>query len=486
MPSEPPHQPWWGGFVFPLIQDATQTPARSESSARVAEVVPVLAGRADTNRKHSSNPREHPMSTVTDIPRHTLQSQLAAVNADVEGIASEFKVDEKGRFDLSRKQFTDYRTKVAEAKELKSLLAALDDADDISAFLNEDERVPTSAADAGRGRMEAKSLGDMFIDSAEYKALRSGGLDGWRGEAVRAEMEGKSIYNLSAGSHTIPALGGGTDVGLIEDKRRKFHVRDLFPKASTKDSVLYGVRETGFTNNAGIVKQRNAGNTDWAAEPGKSEIHLETVLFPVAEIAHTITAHKNVLADEPRLKSFVNTRMIEGVKFKEDFELLWGTGGTEAITGIANTPGVQAYTGLAADKFSIQVRRSITKALLAEYDPTGLVVNPQDWETLEIETDDNGAFRVAIQVAIGAQKRIWRVAVTETTAMQSGKYLLGSFGMGAQLYDREHVSVQVSSEHADNFAKGLVTFRGANRVALEVTRPESFVVGTFTNYVAPV
>jgi HK97 family phage major capsid protein len=52
--------------------------------------------------------------------------------------------------------------------------------------------------------------------------------------------------------------------------------------------------------------------------------------------------------------------------------------------------------------------------------------------------------------------------------------------MGAQLYDRENVSVTVSSENADNFERGVLTFRADERVALEVSRPESFVIGTWT------
>src|SRR5690606_26743524 len=103
----------------------------------------------------------------------------------------------------------------------------------------------------------------------------------------------------------------------------------------------------------------------------------------------------------------------------------------------------------------------------------------------EIETDDNGAFRVAVAVAIGAEKRIWRLNVVETTAMAADKFLLGAFGMGAQLHDRESVKISVSTENADNFERGLVTVRADERVALEVMRPESFVYGTFTPYAAP-
>lgn len=172
--------------------------------------------------------------------------------------------------------------------------------------------------------------------------------------------------------------------------------------------------------------------------------------------------------------------MVEGVKFAEDYDLLHSVGDGQKLTGLFNTPGVQQYEGDPKDKYSVQIRRAITKSLLAEYEPTGIVLSPTMWEQVEVETDDTGAFRGALQVAVGAEKKVWRINVVETTAMPDGNYLLGAFGMGAQLYDRENVSVTVSSENSDNFERGVITFRADERVALEVPRPESFVIGSWT------
>ncbi len=122
----------------------------------------------------------------------------------------------------------------------------------------------------------------------------------------------------------------------------------------------------------------------------------------------------------------------------------------------------------------------MTKALLAEYEPTGVVLSPNMWENVEVELGSDGQFRIAVAVAVGAEKRVWRMKVVETTAMPDTRYLVGAFGMGAQLYDRESVNVTVSTENADAFERGYVTFRAEERVGLEVPRPESFVCGTWT------
>lgn len=428
------------------------------------------------------------MATDKSLLR-SLQSQLQEKSAEADRIASTFK-EEGGKFVVSTEQRDAYVKVVRDAQEIKGLIDAAEGADSLNQYINAPEGTPAAGqfyGSAPRG-IEGKSLGELFTESEAYK--RAAASEFKERPYIRAEIEGKSIFSLSAGTHTHQALGSVQDLGITEAQRRKWHIRDLFPSAKTKSAVLLGIRETGWVNNAAQVPERRAADgvsaptgldTDVFGKAPRSKLKLEPVAFPIAEIAHLLDGHKNILSDEPRLRNFINSRLVEGVKFAEDYDLLHSQGGDgTSIVGLFNTPGVQQYTGKNTDKFSIQMRRAMTRSLLAEYEPTGVVLSPSMWEEVEVETDDNGAFRVALQVAVGAQKKVWRINVVETTAMPDEKYLLGSFGMGAQLYDRENVSVTVSSENADNFERGVLTFRADERVALEVSRPESFVIGTWT------
>lgn len=416
-----------------------------------------------------------------------LQKQLQTKSAEAEKISQAFKVQD-GNFVVSTEQATAFRKVSSEAQEIKSLIDAEQGLVEIKQYLDAPDTQPAAGRHYGQAPgAEQKSLGDMFVDSDAFKRATSAGFDDR--PYIRAAMEGKSIFSLSAGSVTHQTLGSVQNLGIAERAYRKWHIRDLFPKSSTKQSVLYGARETGWTNNARQVKERYAADgtspatgadTDtWGRAP-RSKLSLTPVMYPVAEVAHLIDAHKNILSDEPRLKTFINGRMVEGVKYQEDWDLLHSVGDGQSLTGIYNTPGVQQYTGLNSDKYSVQIRRAITKALLAEYEPTGIVLSPTMWENVEVEEDDNGAFRVAVAVAIGAEKKVWRLNVVETTAMADTDFMIGAFGLGAQLHDRENVSVTVSSENGENFEKGLITFRADERLALEVPRPESFVIGQWT------
>lgn len=419
------------------------------------------------------------MSTTTGISEKTLREELAAAQTQVKSIADAFPVDDKGRFSIPTEMHADYVKAVGKAKEVKSLLDAHKDASAIDTYLSGSDEVSEAAANAGLGGgAEFKSLGDLFANSGDFQSARANGLRKSDLQFMRAEMEGKSLFSLSGGTVEHQTLGQIQNLGINEIKRRQFHIRDLFNKSTTRASVLYGVRETGWTNNAAQVKERNSDGS-WYNAP-VSHFHLEPVMYPIAEVAHVTQAHKNILSDEPRLKQWLNTRMVEGIKFKEDYDLLHSVGGPEKLTGLFNIEGIQEYDGLPNDKYSVQVRRAITKAQLAEYEPDGLVVSPTMWEHLEVETDDTGAFRIALQVAVGAQKRLWQLNVITTTAMADEDFLIGSFSQGATLYDREQVSVTVSTENGTTFEQGVITVRADERIGLECSRPESFVRGSWT------
>jgi len=75
---------------------------------------------------------------------------------------------------------------------------------------------------------------------------------------------------------------------------------------------------------------------------------------------------------------------------------------------------------------------------------------------------------------------LWSRPVVPTQAMDAGDYLVGSFQQGAQGWDREDISVTVSTEDRDNFVKNMVTILCEERVGLSVYRPEAFVKGDFS------
>jgi HK97 family phage major capsid protein len=86
---------------------------------------------------------------------------------------------------------------------------------------------------------------------------------------------------------------------------------------------------------------------------------------------------------------------------------------------------------------------------------------------------------MAVSIQSGAEARIWRLPVIDTPAIAEGTALVGAFGTGAQLYDREQATVRITDSHADFFVKNAIVVLAEERLALAVKRPESFVEVTF-------
>lgn len=417
-----------------------------------------------------------------------LTSALAEKRQEIKGLADSWKTEDGGKFVISTQEHKTYLKAVADAQEIKSLLDAEQAVGAIDAFLDAPAGAAPTAADLGANRgPQVKSLGQAWLESDAYLEMKQSGFRRF-GQQFQVEqslhslngLQAKDIYSAMGGNVAIPALGTAQNLGWTERMLRPGRVRDLFPAERTNSAILYGMRETGFTNNAAVVPERTADNTNFGLKP-KSDLTVVPVTYPIATIAHVMYAHKNTLDDEPRLRGLIDRDMVDGVKMVEDYEILYGDGIGDNLTGLFNTSGVQTYTGVATDKRSAQIRRSITRAILAYFDPNGVVVHPLDWEEIELETDANGAYTVAVSVAIGGEKKVWRLKVVDTPAINQGEALVGAFGYGAKLYDREQVNIAVSTENKDLFERNAVTIRAEERVGLVVDRPESFVALTFTN-----
>ena len=125
------------------------------------------------------------------------------------------------------------------------------------------------------------------------------------------------------------------------------------------------------------------------------------------------------------------------------------------------------------------VRKSITKAIIAGYPSTGIILHPSDWEAIELSKSTDGQY-IWVNVPDGGVSRLWRVPVVQSTALVESEFLVGAFGLGAQLWDREQANVRVSEHHSDYFAKNMLAILAEERLAMTVYRPESFVKGDFT------
>jgi HK97 family phage major capsid protein len=426
-----------------------------------------------------------------------LQNALRAKMADNKAIADSFKIED-GNVVVSSAQKTAFDKNMVDIKEIKSLISGLEQMSEVDSWGSQAKGESVAAAAAAgasfSNSLRSETIGEAFLNSAEFKSLANGR----NGANMPSPFNyGGSLAGISGfavkDAYTSMPSGFPTQFGtvqrdpiVVQPKRTK-RVRDLFPTRTTTAAIIEYFRMTGFTNNAAAVAERNAGNTAFAAKP-QSSMSFEGVQTSVKTLAHWEAAHRNVLADEPQLRSIIDNELMYGLRLQEDAQILNGDGTGENLQGVLQTPGIQTYnwsdgaysaTAGLSDSKADAIRRAATLSFLAYYEPSGVVLHPNDWEDLELTKDGQGQYLIAVSVAMGGEPKVWRLPVVETPAMTEGQALVGSFGQGAQLYDREQASIRISEQHADFFIRNAIVILAEQRLALAVKRPESFVKVSF-------
>jgi HK97 family phage major capsid protein len=232
------------------------------------------------------------------------------------------------------------------------------------------------------------------------------------------------------------------------------------------------VQESGFTDAAAIVPEGDL-------KP-ESDMTFELVTSPVRTIATVITASRQILDDSSQLESHINQRLAYAVGLAEERQVLYGTGIAPNLQGVMTHPRRQQYTQVAADSKIDAIRKGMTLGRIAEYPIDGLVIHPSDWESIELTKDADGRYIFISAPSEGGAGTFWRLRVVDSTAIQPGTALVGAFGMGGSIFDRQTASVRISESHADYFQRNLVLLRGESRLTVCWYRPEAFVEVVFT------
>ena len=304
---------------------------------------------------------------------------------------------------------------------------------------------PDGHRSPGQQLIEAKSFegakrGERFVSSVEVKALSS---------------SPASAGNLVAQPQRLP----------IYERPEEPHIRDLFSAGTTGgSSLIFPVRKT-LTNAAAMT-------AELALKP-ESDMTFEDRTFPVRKIAHFVKLSDEILDDAPAIQSYVDAQLIEGLRDVEDVQLLKGNGVGQNLTGVYTAAAAYART-VVGDTLIETFRRAMTQLRLSRYTASGLVLNPEDWETVTLAKGTDGHF-IWVNVGTGAEPRLWGLPIRDTTALDKGEWIMGNFKRGAQIFDRMDAKVEMTNTDQDDFVKNRVTIRAEERLALVIYDTTAFV-----------
>lgn len=378
----------------------------------------------------------------------------------------------------------------AQSEASKQTAAAIAKADarlaEMTAELEAKEKrlieVEKRAARPGFGGEEVrKTLGQLYVESEAYQHAKSIG----RGNNVPVEVQRKDITSASGSAAALTDSYRNPEIYKNPD--RFTFIRQLVNRTPITDSAVEIIRQNVFTNNA--APQYNAGGSpvNQLVAKQKSDNTFSPETVAVRTIAHYMVASRQVLADAPRLRNYIDGRLTYGLNLEFDAQMLYGDGLTENFKGLFTDAAVsnvgEIAAGTSADDLPASmidhIRSAITQCQLNEYyNVNGLIMNPVDWQTIETAKGSDGHY-VWVSVPNGGGSILWRVPVIVTNAVTAGDFLLGDWTMGATLYERESMTVRVADQHADLFTKNGIVVLAEERAAFAIELPKAFTKGSF-------
>lgn len=327
-------------------------------------------------------------------------------------------------------------------------------------------RGPEAAFDGDR--RAPRSLGERVVASDEYRAWVDGGAQGpMPSIEVRALIDSDTTQTEGNAGLLLPQ---GQPIPPTPRQDRLW-VRDLIPATSTTlQSVPYVREYTPATDETG------ASSVAEAAVKPEVVMEFQDADAPIRKIAAWVPVTMEILADAPLLAGYIQARLAYMVNFREQDQIIRGNGIAPDLTGILETSGVQTQTATNND-VPATIADSIAKVETVDGTATGIVMNPGDfWASVSERRSTTFDGEANGTAPIGAPApTLWGVPVVRTRSMTTLSALVGDFAQGAQIFDREGLTVRQSDSHDTYFIYNKVAVLAEKRLGLAVYRPDLFV-----------
>lgn len=400
----------------------------------------------------------------------TLRNELQDVVAQAQAILATATREDRTTTEEERGQV---ETLTAKAKEIQAQIARAEGDDALRAQIA--AMAPahvTPPADRGPAPKGKASIGEQFLASDAYRFLRDRrhvGAARWSTPAVEL-----------AATLTSDAASGGDLIlpqyraGVVPLMTQPPTVADLFAQGTTGSNLISYMKETTFTNAAAAV-------TEGEAKP-ESTLVFDAVTDAVRKIAHWLPVTDEMLEDVQGLRSYIDERLILGVRQAEDAQLLTGDGTAPNISGILDRANLATAVARGSDTNADAILKQIMAIRTAAFvQPDAIVMHPANWQAIVLAKDAQGQYYGNGPFSSVVTPQLWGLPVVLTTNMTQNTALVGAFRSAAQIFRRSGIMVEVSNSHSDFFVKNLTAIRAEERLALAVYRPGAF--GTVTGLV---
>lgn len=315
-------------------------------------------------------------------------------------------------------------------------------------------------------KMPGEQIREALEKSGDFTDLRKKG----KGRAVLEFPELKATL-------LTPGVAPGTVIqpqqlpGIVGVPLRST-VLDILATANTNANTIQYVRENSYTSSAAYVAEGELKPED--------DLSITEETATVQTLATTLRISKQLMDDFPALVGYITARAPRKLQYVKENAVLFGsgTGGQiEGITTVASAfnPGADIIVQ-SPNNWDVLAAAGF-QATMAEYIANGAILHSADLFLLRTAKDSQNRYLFPELNELGTLNGM-RVAETRMAAMR-GKFLVGDFAIGAQLFQRQGLTIEFFDQDRDNVVRNLITIRIEERHGLAVYRPDAFVYGTF-------
>ena len=341
---------------------------------------------------------------------------------------------------------------------------------DISVLKDEIEKLEAKNNRVKMNQNETKSFNQLLAEGIEKNADNIGKIARGEHKSTSFVMDAKSAGTMTEAVNLTGDIPRQYANQVYALPSRKVHVRSITPIGQLSTGLFTFPKETGGEGNPAAQVQGSS----------KSQVDFDITMSDAAAqyIAGFTRISRQMLDDVPAMTSFLQARLLEKYLVAEDAQLLSGDGTSPNLQGIL---GVASAYGGSSAVYVAQIIESCAQVAAANYNVTGILINPTDWAQIMLTQNTNSPYSLpgATVVSPDGTLSIAGIPVYQSTAITAGTFLVGDWAMGAQIMQNQGINIQFSEFDADNFTKNLITVRVEARIAFPIYYPGAFVTGTF-------
>ena len=258
--------------------------------------------------------------------------------------------------------------------------------------------------------------------------------------------------------------------GILPLASRRRWIWDAgFTMGTATSNVVEYLRESGSVRVAGT--QANEG-----AQKPQADFTFSLETAPTETLAHFTKASRQALSDQPALDAFLRDRLLQGIWRQLEKRIISGAPGPNRISGLYSVGSFTAYAGSPTRKPLDRIRDAIATLQAADYQPTLLLLHPNDWAALETATAGGSQEYLLASPQAAATPVLWGVPIHVSPDAVPGDFVLAD-ASNLALWARNEAQILVSDSDGTDFTSNVVTLLAEARFAFASTRPESVLIG---------